>query len=133
MAHAPRPRTVHWWPTLGIMVGGLAVAMSQGSLNVAIPSMMSSLGTDLDRIQWVQTGYGIAQAVLIPAVGGQGGGVLSEWLVEAALLDGHAVHGTSIPGVAQRTGSTTYYVEIATGPAAEVREDRRVREVYLGQ
>ena len=58
-------------------------------------------------------------SVLIPAVGGQGGGVLSEWLVEAALLDGHAVHGTSIPGVAQRTGSTTYYVEIATGPAAD--------------
>jgi len=54
-------------------------------------------------------------SVLVPAVGGQGGGVLSEWLVEAALLDGHAVHGTSIPGVAQRTGSTTYYVEIATG------------------
>ena len=70
MAHAPRPRTAHWWPTLGIMLGGLAVAMSQGSLNVAIPSMMSSLGTDLDRIQWVQTGYGIAQAVLIPASAG---------------------------------------------------------------
>src|SRR2546426_368263 len=50
MAHAPRPRAVHWWPTLGIMLGGLAVAMSQGSLNVAIPSMMSSLGTDLDRM-----------------------------------------------------------------------------------
>ena len=51
-------------------------------------------------------------SVLIPAVGGQGGGVLSEWLVEAAIADGHIAHGTSIPGVAQRTGSTTYYVEI---------------------
>lgn len=69
MAHAQRQHAVHWGPTIGIMLGGLAVAMSQGSLNVAIPSMMSSLGTDLDRIQWVQTGYGIAQAVLIPAVG----------------------------------------------------------------
>jgi len=45
-------------------------------------------------------------------VGGQGGGVLSEWIVDAALLDGFPTHGTSIPGVAQRTGSTTYYVEI---------------------
>jgi indolepyruvate ferredoxin oxidoreductase, beta subunit len=53
-------------------------------------------------------------SVLVPAVGGQGGGVLSEWIVEAGLLDGFPVHGTSIPGVAQRTGSTTYYVEIAT-------------------
>jgi indolepyruvate ferredoxin oxidoreductase beta subunit len=40
--------------------------------------------------------------------------VLSEWIVEAADLDGYRVHGTSIPGVAQRTGSTTYYVELAT-------------------
>jgi len=51
-------------------------------------------------------------SLLIPAVGGQGGGVLSEWIVDAAALDGFRVHGTSIPGVAQRTGSTTYYVEV---------------------
>jgi len=51
-------------------------------------------------------------SVLIPAVGGQGGGVLSEWIVEAALHEGYAVHATSIPGVAQRTGATTYYLEI---------------------
>jgi indolepyruvate ferredoxin oxidoreductase beta subunit len=58
-------------------------------------------------------------SVLVPAVGGQGGGVLSEWIVEAAALDGYRVHGTSIPGVAQRTGSTTYYVELATDRGAE--------------
>ena len=58
-------------------------------------------------------------SLLIPAVGGQGGGVLSEWLVDAALLDGFPVHGTSIPGVAQRTGSTTYYVELYTERGAE--------------
>ena len=51
--------------------------------------------------------------LLIPAVGGQGGGVLSEWIVDAAGLAGLRAHGTSIPGVAQRTGSTTYYVELA--------------------
>jgi DHA2 family multidrug resistance protein len=51
------------------MLGGLAVALSHGVLNVAIPSMMSSLSTDLDRIQWVQTGYQIIQVILIPAVG----------------------------------------------------------------
>ena len=53
-------------------------------------------------------------SVLIPAVGGQGGGVLLEWIVDAALAGGLQVHGTSIPGVAQRTGSTTYYVEVFT-------------------
>lgn len=57
-------------------------------------------------------------SLLIPAVGGQGGGVLSEWIVDAAALDGFRVHGTSIPGVAQRTGSTTYYVEVLADRAA---------------
>jgi indolepyruvate ferredoxin oxidoreductase, beta subunit len=52
-------------------------------------------------------------SLLVPAVGGQGGGVLLDWIVDAALADGYPVHGTSIPGVAQRTGSTTYYVEIS--------------------
>jgi EmrB/QacA subfamily drug resistance transporter len=59
----------HWWPTCGVMLGALSVSLNIGVLNVAIPSMMSSLSTDLDRIQWVQTGYQIIQAVLIPAVG----------------------------------------------------------------
>ena len=53
-------------------------------------------------------------SLLVPAVGGQGGGVLLDWIVDAALVDGYPVHGTSIPGVAQRTGSTTYYVELSS-------------------
>jgi indolepyruvate ferredoxin oxidoreductase beta subunit len=57
-------------------------------------------------------------SLLIPAVGGQGGGVLSEWIVDAGLTAGLGVHGTSIPGVAQRTGSTTYYVELHTARGA---------------
>jgi indolepyruvate ferredoxin oxidoreductase, beta subunit len=58
-------------------------------------------------------------AILIPAVGGQGGGVLAEWIVDAATIEGLAVHSTSIPGVAQRTGSTTYYVELYAGPPGD--------------
>ncbi len=51
-------------------------------------------------------------AVLIGAMGGQGGGVLADWVVESARLAGYPAQTTSIPGVAQRTGATTYYVEI---------------------
>ena len=50
--------------------------------------------------------------LLIAALGGEGGGVLAEWLVELAIRCGHPAQATSIPGVAQRTGATTYYVEI---------------------
>jgi indolepyruvate ferredoxin oxidoreductase beta subunit len=50
--------------------------------------------------------------VLIAALGGEGGGVLSDWIVDAATAEGLPVQSTSIPGVAQRTGATTYYVEI---------------------
>ncbi len=50
--------------------------------------------------------------VVIAALGGEGGGVLSNWIVDAATAQGFPVQSTSIPGVAQRTGATTYYVEI---------------------
>jgi indolepyruvate ferredoxin oxidoreductase beta subunit len=50
--------------------------------------------------------------ILIAALGGEGGGVLAEWLVETAIQAGYPAQSTSIPGVAQRTGATTYYVEI---------------------
>jgi indolepyruvate ferredoxin oxidoreductase beta subunit len=50
--------------------------------------------------------------LLICALGGEGGGVLTEWLVDTALHAGYAAQATSIPGVAQRTGATTYYIEV---------------------
>ncbi len=62
-------RVSHWWPTLGVMLGALTVALNIGVLNIAIPSMMNSLGSDLARIQWVQTAYQIAQVVMIPSIG----------------------------------------------------------------
>lgn len=65
---SPAP-LLQWLPTLGVLLGALTVALNIGVLNVAIPSMMSSLGSDLDRIQWVQTAYQIVQAVMMPAVG----------------------------------------------------------------
>ena len=51
--------------------------------------------------------------ILIAALGGEGGGVLAGWITEAAIASGHVASRTSIPGVAQRTGATTYYIEIA--------------------
>jgi indolepyruvate ferredoxin oxidoreductase beta subunit len=49
--------------------------------------------------------------ILIPAVGGQGGGVLTEWLVTAFLNTNFEVQSISLPGLSQRGGSTVYYIE----------------------
>lgn len=48
----------------------------------------------------------------VMAVGGQGGGVLTNWIVALAERNGYAVQATSVAGVAQRTGATIYYVEM---------------------
>jgi indolepyruvate ferredoxin oxidoreductase alpha subunit len=50
--------------------------------------------------------------ILIAALGGEGGGVLTGWIVAAAASQGFPVQSTSIPGVAQRTGATTYHIEL---------------------
>ena len=49
----------------------------------------------------------------ILAVGGQGGGVLTGWLVALAEANGWRVQSTVVAGVAQRTGATIYYLEMA--------------------
>ncbi len=63
--------------------------------------------------------------VLIAALGGEGGGVLASWLHRSAIAEGHFVQGTSIPGVAQRTGATTYYLEIVPHAGARHRGSDR--------
>ena len=51
-------------------------------------------------------------SVAILAMGGQGGGVLSDWIVAVAEANGWHAQSTSVPGVAQRTGATLYYIEM---------------------
>jgi len=48
----------------------------------------------------------------IMAMGGQGGGVLADWIVGLAEEQGWMAQSTSVPGVAQRTGATIYYIEM---------------------
>ncbi|MBZ9850152.1 indolepyruvate oxidoreductase subunit beta family protein [Mesorhizobium sp. CA14] len=47
------------------------------------------------------------------AVGGQGGGVLADWITDVAERNGYIAQSTSVAGVAQRTGATIYYIEMA--------------------
>src|SRR5690348_3114383 len=68
-------------------------------------------------------------SILIAALGGEGGGVLTNWIVAAAERFGFPVQSTSIPGVAQRTGATTYYIEIL--PASRRELDGRTPVLAL--
>jgi indolepyruvate ferredoxin oxidoreductase, beta subunit len=62
----------------------------------------------------------------ILALGGEGGGVLADWIVATAEAAGHHAQNTSVAGVAQRTGATVYYLEMLP-PVKEVDTDTRPR------
>jgi len=68
----------------------------------------------LDRTSHEAPGLQKARAIrlAILAMGGEGGGVLADWIVDLAEHGGHIAQLTSVPGVAQRTGATIYYVEL---------------------
>ena len=59
-------------------------------------------GSDIDQVI----------KIAITAVGGQGGGVLTNWVETLARSGGYACQATSVAGVAQRTGATIYYIEM---------------------
>ena len=59
--------------------------------------------------------------IAILAMGGEGGGVLADWIVDLGEHNGYIAQTTSVPGVAQRTGATIYYVELY--PAAQAAAD----------
>ena len=68
----------------------------------------------LDRAKPQAEGVLEARAIRIAilAMGGEGGGVLADWIVDLAEHGGYLAQLTSVPGVAQRTGATIYYVEL---------------------
>ena len=60
----------------------------------------------------VKSGINRPLTIVIAAMGGEGGGLLADWIVEGAKHSGILIQSTSIPGVAQRTGATAYYLEM---------------------
>jgi indolepyruvate ferredoxin oxidoreductase beta subunit len=59
--------------------------------------------------------------IAILAMGGEGGGVLADWIVDLGERNGYIAQTTSVPGVAQRTGATIYYLELF--PAEQAQRD----------
>ena len=63
--------------------------------------------------------------MVIAALGGEGGGVLTNWLIAAAEQSGWWCQSTSLAGVAQRTGATIYYLEFM--PRQGIHQPRSCR------
>ena len=58
-----------WWICLTLSLGTLSVGLSATTVDIAIPTIMSSLGASLNKVQWVLTGFMITRTVLTPSVG----------------------------------------------------------------
>ena len=59
--------------------------------------------------------------IAILAMGGEGGGVLADWIIDVAEHADYLAQTTSVPGVAQRTGATIYYLELFPRAVARAR------------
>lgn len=64
--------------------------------------------------------------IAILAMGGEGGGVLADWIVDLGEANGYLAQTTSVPGVAQRTGATIYYVELYSEAQAQADKGQPV-------
>jgi MFS family permease len=89
---------VQWGAVISVLLGMVAFAFSVSTLSIAIPSIMADLSADVDRIQWVVTGFDITQTVVMPTVGWLGGilGNRNLFLIGISI----SLVGTSLAGMA---------------------------------
>jgi DHA2 family multidrug resistance protein len=74
VAGAPLPATAklglsQYLIVLSVMCAVLLEIIDTSIVNVALPSMMGNLGATLDEIDWVITGYIVANVIVIPMTG----------------------------------------------------------------
>lgn len=66
---SPEQPSYKWWVTFALMLGILTQGLNFGTVNVALPSMMTSLQAEVDTIHWVITSFMITRTVVMPMVG----------------------------------------------------------------
>jgi EmrB/QacA subfamily drug resistance transporter len=66
---SPKHPSHKWWVTFALMLGILTQGLNFGTLNVALPSMMTNLRADVETIQWVVTSFMVTRTVIMPTVG----------------------------------------------------------------
>lgn len=70
-------------------------------------------------------------SIAVMAMGGQGGGVLVDWIVALCESQHWVAQSTSVPGVAQRTGATVYSIETLPLPENAPRGLRPVLSLMV--
>lgn len=58
-----------WWVLTSVMIGTFMAVLDMTIVNVALPKMMASFGTSIDKIEWVLTSYLLVFAVMLPSSG----------------------------------------------------------------
>jgi EmrB/QacA subfamily drug resistance transporter len=97
----------HWWITAALMLGFTTAGLSVTVVQLAFPHIMTSLRTDLDTMQWVQTSAMIMQAVMMPSVGWLGARLGNRQLYLLSL--GTFVGGSILCGMAWDISSLIFF------------------------
>ena len=75
-----------WAISLSLILGCLTHSVMMGSINIAVPTMMTSLRADVTQIQWVLSAFMIARTVVMPTLGWLGGRLGNRRLYLTSLL-----------------------------------------------
>lgn len=63
---AAKPVTHPFIAMLGMLIGGFVGMLSETSLNIALPSLMTALHVNIGTIQWLVTGYMLIIGIILP-------------------------------------------------------------------
>ncbi len=58
-----------WLVTLSVMSGTVMAVLDSSIVNVALPNMNGTLGTTVEEITWVVTGYMLSNVIIMPIIG----------------------------------------------------------------
>ena len=97
---------------LGPLRASACAAASSAGCSAATRGGASATPSEPTRTRHPQMNPAQPIKIAILAMGGEGGGVLADWIVDLGEHNGYIAQTTSVPGVAQRTGATIYYVEL---------------------
>ena len=78
--------SARWAISLSIILGSLTHSIMMGSINIALPTMMTSLRADVSQIQWVLTAFMVARTVVMPTLGWLGSRLGNRRLYLTSLL-----------------------------------------------